>query len=190
MAMTDVMLDIETTGCGDQLPIDNIGVIQIAAIKFSHDTGEIGETFNRCLSMAPNRGWEEGTREWWHKRRAILQSIIARMEDPSVVMEDFIAFSLRDAPYGGYRFWSKPTSFDFPLIASYCRQFGYRMPYHFRIARDLNTYTAAKKGGADHVDLDHITIDAPEHDALNDCVLQLKRLFAARDKLFGEVLPA
>lgn len=58
MGMTDVMLDIETTGTDPGCA----GIMQIAAIQFNYDTGEIGPIFNRCLSMAPQRFWDEDRR--------------------------------------------------------------------------------------------------------------------------------
>jgi hypothetical protein len=180
--MTDVMVDLETTG----LVSDSTGIIQIAMIKFNYDTGEIGEVFDRCLSIAPNRYWDESTRTWWMgKNRKVYDQIVARMEPPEQVIKDMIQYTWRDAPNGGYRFWSKPTHFDFPLIESYCRQYGQKMPFHFRTARDLNTFIAARAGVVTHVEMDHIEFAGDEHNALADCVHQLKMLFAARDGDFG-----
>lgn len=178
MAMTDMMVDLETTGTD---PGHN-AIIQIAAVKFNFDTGEIGEVFNRCLMLAPRRFWDEDTRTWWGKQnRAVFDSIIARMETPEPVMRDLIAF----AGDGEYRLWAKPVHFEFPFIASYCAQFGLPMPFNFRIARDLNTYMAAMAGGAVHQGMEHIHPPANAHDALADVVHQLKMLFAAKARDFG-----
>ena len=179
---TDVMCDIETSGTDP----GNSAILQIAAVKFNYDTGEIGEIFDRCLSIAPNRFWNEDTRIWWGKQnKEVLDNIVLRMEQPEPVLRDFIAFASKDAPNGGYRFWSKPTHFDFSFIASYCNQFGLPHPFHFRIARDLNTFMAAMAGSADHVAMDHIPVPVGAHNALVDCVYQLKMLFAAKTKDFG-----
>jgi hypothetical protein len=176
MHLTDVMVDIETTGTN----VDYSAIIQIAGVMFNHDTGEIGPIFDRCLAIAPNRFWDEDTRSWWQgQNRTIFTDIVARMEDPGVVINDFVSWvSSANEPL---RFWAKPVTFDYPILASYCRQFGLPMPFHYRVSRDLNTYIAARAGGAAHIDMDHIPADGMAHNALADCVYQLRMLFAARD---------
>jgi DNA polymerase III epsilon subunit-like protein len=171
------MVDIETTGSDNH---DLNAMIQLAAIKFNAETGEIGGTFNRCLAIPPKRFWAEDTRTWWmNQNREVFNSIIARMEDPGTVMRDYVAFATSDGPL---RFWAKPIAFDYGFVQSYCNEFGLPMPHHYRTARDLNTYIAAQAGGFSHVDMPHIKVDGNAHDALVDCVYQLKCLFAARDK--------
>jgi hypothetical protein len=182
--MTDCMTDLETTGTDPA----HAAIIQIAAVKFNFKTGEIGEVFNRCLSIAPRRYWDEETRKWWQgQNRDVFNSIVDRMEAPEPVFRDFVRFASEGAPNGGYRLWAKPISFEFGFIQSYANQFGLPMPFHFRIARDLNTYIAAQAGGADHHDMDHIEMAGNAHDALADVVHQLKMLFAARDGNLGIV---
>lgn len=182
MVMTDCMIDCETTGTN---PAYN-GIMQIAAVQFNYDTGEIGPVFNRCLAMAPNRFWSDSTRTWWGKQRKdIFNSIIDRMEDPGTVMRDFVSYASTDVPSGGLRFWAKPTIFDYTFVESYCEQFGLPMPFSYRTTRDLNTFMAAMAGGVNHQDMEHIEPPTNAHDALADCVFQLKLLFAAKDRNFG-----
>lgn len=183
MAMTDVMVDIETTGTNPAYS----AIMQIAAIQFNYNTGEIGPVFNRCLAMAPNRFWDDGTRTWWGKQnQTIFNSIVERMEDPGTVMRDFLAYATTDTPSDGFRLWAKPVIFEYPFLESYFKQFGLPMPFAYRYCRDLNTYMAAMAGGAEHVDMDHIEIPNA-HDALSDVVGQLKMLFAAKARDFGPI---
>lgn len=182
--LTDVMVDIETTGTAIN---DQTGIIQIAALKFNYETGEIGDYFDRCLALAPLRYWDMDTHHWWMGRnRETFNEIITRSEPAETVMRDFYQWSTDGTPHGGFRFWGKPVSFDFPLINSYFRQFGYEMPYHFRIARDLNTYIAAMAGGVTHQKMEHVTSEGAAHHALADVVHQLKMLFAAKERNFGD----
>lgn len=183
MEMTDVMCDIETTGTRP----DHHAIVQIAAVKFNYQTGAIGDTFNRSLHMPFGRSWSEDTREWWSRQdQSVWQQIVQRMEDPAEVIKDFYSWSVIDAPRGGFRFWSKPLSFDFPFVSSYMNQFAAGMPYHYRHARDLNTWVAALRGlGPSHVDMEHIDFTGKAHNALVDCVHQIKILFAARDGNWG-----
>ena len=180
--MTDVMVDIETTGTN---PGHN-AMIQVAAVQFNYETGDIGPVFNRCLAMAPYRYWDDSTRTWWGRQnKDVFNSLIDRMEAPEQVIRDLVTYGTTDVPQGGLRFWAKPVHFDYTFIASYCEQFGLPVPFNFRITRDLNTYMAAMAGGVNHQDMEHIQPPTNAHDALADCVHQLKLLFAAKERNFG-----
>lgn len=184
MRFPDLMVDTETTG----LDPDKNGLLQIAAIKFNYDTGEVGPTFDRCLALAPNRYWDEDTRTWWMgQNRSVFTQIVARMEDPQTVLRDFSAYVLADNPSKPTRFWAKPTHFDFPMINSHYRQFGMVMPFHHRFTRDLNSVVAVLGGGVDHQEMAHISAGGQAHNALVDCVHQLRVLFAAKAGDFGTV---
>ena len=176
------MVDLETTGTS----VDNSAIIQIAAVKFDYASGEVGaKVFNECLMMAPNRFWTESTRSWWGSKRAVLNSIIQRMREPGEVVREFDDWLEEDKPEGGYQFWAKPTTFDFPLITSYFRQYDldFLSHCHFRFARDMNSFIAGLRGSPEHVDMNHILLEhtGPAHDGLSDCIAQLRVLFAARD---------
>ena len=173
---TDMMVDIETGGTDPE----RNPIIQIAAVKFNYATGEIGPMFNRCLGPAIDRLWDEGTKQWWAKMPDTYEAICARVEDPAVVMADYAAFAET-----GPRFWAKPTSFDFPFVASYLRQFGHPNPCHYRHARDLNTFIAALKGGADHVWMRDVPFVGTVHDGLDDCCHQISSLFEAKEGRFS-----
>lgn len=176
--MTDIMLDLETTGTRSNYS----GILQIAAIKFNIDTGEVDpNVFDRYPSMLPNRFWDDGAREFWGKFPKVLHSIIARQEEYAPVYED-LAYFVSGHPKP-LRFWAKPTTFDWPMLASHYEQLGQSMPFHYRMVRDVNTYIAAcHDRRADHVDMKHVE-DAHKgvtHNALSDCVLQIKMVFAAK----------
>lgn len=182
---TDIMVDLESIGTKPAYS----GIIQLAAIKFNLETQEVGGTFDRCPALLPNRFWDEGTRDFWHKIPAVYRSLVARQEDAEQVYVDFSKWVTSGAPQGGYRFWSKPISFDWSMLASHYEQLGRPMPFHYRHARDLNTYIAAcRDRGADHVDLSFIQ-GGIAHNALSDCVQQLKMLFSAKNGVFHEILP-
>lgn len=183
--MTDVMVDIETTGTNPQYG----NIIQIAAVQFNFQTGAIGPSFDRCLAFAPNRFWSEGTRKWWlGQKQEILSGIIDRMEDPAEVMNAYQQFILNSG--NRLRFWSR-GAFDWAFIASYCEQYNLEMPHNFWEARDLRTFLAGLQGTAHEPNMKWVgnTVKGDAHNALFDVVVQLKQLFLAKEGTFVEVLP-
>ena len=175
LQFTDIMVDLETTGTDPS----HSAVIEIGAVLFNYDTGEFGPTFNRCPDLLPMRFWDEGTREWWLNDKAdLLASIYDRMEPAALVWNDFADFV--GPYYGDLRFWAKPTSFDFPLVASHFRQLGIEMPFHYRLARDLNSFIAGLKGAANHPPMAHVPQVGTSHSALDDCWYQLSVLLHAK----------
>lgn len=186
---TDIMVDLETTGTK---PTFN-GILQLAAVKFNFETQTVGPAFDRCPSLLPNRFWDDGTREFWGKNAPVYRSIIARQEPYLEVFQDFSKWVTEDAPPGGYRFWAKPAQFDWSFLESHYGQLGLPIPFHYRQQRDLNTFIAAcRSRGAEHVNMDWVQNEhnGPAHDALSDCVLQLRMLFHAANGVFHEVIPA
>lgn len=186
--MTDMMVDLETTG---KNPVHN-GIIQIGAIKFNYRTGEIGDTFDRCLCLLPNRYWDEDTRQFWMtgENLEVYHSIVARMEPGAAVLFDFARFALEGAPDGGYRFWAKPVHFDWNFVASHFEQIHGHMPFHYRYARDMNSFIAGLRGEAEHFSMEAVVpFRGAKHNALHDAAYQVDCLMHAKRGDFAEVLP-
>lgn len=179
---TDVMVDIETTGTQP----NRSAMIQLAAVKFNLETQEVsGEFFNRSLEIPAWRSWDEDTRTWWNKQPDVLKSIMAKSEDPAVVMRDFADWGIQ---VGGppVRFWAKPTTFDFMFVSSYLKDFKQPNPYDFRQATDLNSYLRGLYHGHGYSDIDREgepALQGVAHDAIYDTLHQIKVLFHHRDKL-------
>ena len=184
--MTDMMVDVETTGTAP----GSAAIIQLSAVKFNYNTGTIGRVFDRCPMPLPKRHWDDGTKDFWMGRnREVYNGIVARAEPAIPVFAAFMAFALDGAPYGGYRFWSKPLSFDWPMVADHFLQLDQPMPFHFRIARDVNTWIAALRGRPEHPDMEAIVpFHGDRHNGLHDCAYQIDMLFEAKAGNFSEVL--
>lgn len=177
--MTDMMVDVETTGTNPA----TAGIIQLSAIKFNYETGEIGPVFDRCPARLPLRYWSDSTREWWSKMPDVYQSIVAREEPAEPVFRDFIDFASFDAPEGGYRFWAKPTTFDWNLVASHMEQLGLYMPFNFRLARDVNSFCAALMGDPSHPDIESLVdFKGDKHNGLHDCAFQIDCLLNVKSR--------
>lgn len=179
----DMMVDIETTG----LRADRAAILQIAAVPFNLETRkvDVGRMFDRCLAMPPTRAWEEGTRQWWATQKAeTYNTIVARAEDPALVMSDFLTFCL---PMNAHRFWAKPAHFDYPFISSYFHDFGLVNPFHYREVTCMNAYVRAR---APQFNASGIEFNGPVHNALFDTLHQIKVLFAAEDEASAKTLEA
>jgi DNA polymerase III epsilon subunit-like protein len=183
---TDVMVDLETTGTD---PAHN-AIIQLAAVKFSLDRREVcTETFDKTMTFAPNRFWDEGGREFWQKMPDIYTSIVERAQDPGYVLQSFSSWLQKDVPdqEGGWRLWAKPITFEWAFLASYYKQYDIPMPFHYRYARDVNSYIAGLRGQAEHINLeDEIPFEGKKHDALWDDFHQIQVLFLAQER-YGPV---
>lgn len=102
------------------------------------------------------------------------------------MFEDFINWVDVDAPEGGYRFWAKPLTFDWPIVASHLEQLGLPMPFHYRIARDMNSYIAGMHGDAKHPDAEsEVVFNGKPHNALHDCGYQIDVLFHAANRFIS-----
>lgn len=173
----DVMVDIETTGVRP----DRHAILQIAAVKFNYETGEVDpNVFDRCLAIPPTRSWDESTRMWWARQKpSVFQGIIQRAEDPRKVMKEF-------GQWCGYchpeplRFWAKPISFDYTFIASYFHDFQIEDPFHFTWTVDLNSFLRGRMNTTEKVKVD-IPFQGDEHNALFDAIHQVKIALAARE---------
>lgn len=172
MSFKNIMVDLETTGTDS----GRHGILQISAWRFGLNDGEIDPNpFNRCLWKPPHRSWDEGTRNWWHnpERRATLNSILARAEDPHTVMNDFVEWC---RPQESPVFWSKPTHFDFPFIQSYCADYQLVMPFHYRMAQDMNTFIRGIHF-PDEAPALTVKFEGAAHDALFDTLNQIQVLW-------------
>lgn len=164
------MVDVESSGTNP----DRHGLLQIACVRFNLLTGAVDQNmFDRSLVIPPWRSWEESTREWWNRQPDVLMDIMSRAEPHEAVMQDLFAWN---APHSHVRFWSKPLSFDFPFVQSYFKDAGYIMPWHYRTARDLNSWVEARYF-PDVVPPVHQSDFGAAHNAKVDCLYQIEFLF-------------
>lgn len=174
---TDVMVDIETT---HTLP-DRGAILQIAAVKFNLKQRTINpEYFCASLTMPPHRAWDQSTQTWWlNQKRSVLTNILAQARPYRDVINEFAEWSYQNP---GFRFWSKPTHFDFSFLASYFYDENLPNPFHFRVARDLNSYLEALFYPNEiPAEVTELKTEGDAHNALNDVWHQLNLLFKATE---------
>jgi hypothetical protein len=183
--MLDVMVDIETTGTD---PVLN-AMIQICAIRFDYDTGAIGPIFNASLTIPYGRHWDEDCRNnFWMPRAALFQKITETARPADEVWAEFLLWlNITGPALAGQpeRLWAKPISFEWPFLQSYGRQFG-ELPFHYRHAVDLNSFTRGLAGHPGGEPLDkQVPFDGTPHDAVDDVLHQIKVALMARHIIQG-----
>jgi oligoribonuclease (3'-5' exoribonuclease) len=172
---TDCMVDIETNGTDP----DRSSIIQICAVKFNLETRDVSpDIFNKCLAPRKRRDWDSDTKAWWSKMPDLHKSIVARMEKPLDVFQSLTKW----VGYDNLRFWGKPTIFDFSFIDSYYKDYDMENPFHWRSARDLNSYMAGLRHNPAQPDVSDIPFVGTEHDAKDDTLHQIKLLFTMSDR--------
>lgn len=171
----DVMVDVETTG----LAPDHSAILQLTAVRFNFREQTVDhDWFHVNLEIPSNRFWDEGTRAWWVETNPeLLGGILATGIPPEDAMHQFSQW----AAIGPERahFWAKPLSFDYPFVQSYCRQFGFKMPYPYYLARDVRSVIAGMTHDTPPFDDRTVAFEGVKHNSLFDCLHQIKILFAA-----------
>lgn len=173
--MRKIMLDLETLGNET-----NKVICQIGACEFDLETGEIGKTFKVNVD-AESHAREGGkldarTVYWWLSQdKAAINSIIA---DPKLPIREAFA-QLNEFLKDAKQIWSHST-FDFVTIQDTYKLLNIDPLFKYRSARDIRTLMS----------LANITINKTEregthHDALDDCIHQVKYCVQAYRKLRG-----
>lgn len=178
MEFPDVMVDLETTGTDPS----HAAIIQIAAVRFNYATMQIGPAFEVCLHVPYGRFWDEDTRDWWLRDKAdLLARIQSRAIDPQTAMSAFQQFMMSTAGLTGCRFWAKPSHFDWPLLASYTKQFDVELGFHYRSAVDLNSFCRGLADDPSAESLDkEVEFEGEVHNAIDDVLNQIKVAFMAK----------
>lgn len=173
LGMDDIMVDVETTGV---MP-DRHAIIQIAAVRFNLETGEVDPAFfNQALHIPPTRSWMESTRDWWAKMPAVYAEIHKRKREPKIVLDEFKVWLGNDK----VRLWGKPSHFDHVFLSSYFHDFEIGNPFHFRDTNDVNSFIRGKYFPHNPPDFEkEVPFQGPAHNALFDALHQIEFLMEA-----------
>ncbi len=171
-----IMMDLETTG----VQPEHTNIIQIAAVRFNLESGSVDpKVFNMSLLPSPNRYWDEDTRKWWSSMPDILDRIWSQMRPPHFVLTELAKFAM-EGQEGRPKLVAKPTSFEFPFLQSYFREFGVPNPFHYREAEDLNSFIRARYFPNPPPDIEReLPFEGDAHDALYDVFHQIKVMMKA-----------
>lgn len=171
------MTDIETTSTSP----DFGGILQIACVPFDLQSREIShDMFNFSMWLPTHRFWDESTRSWWmSQNQEVYAKITEKALDPTETMRSFSEWVTGIAGIMPPMFWAKPITFDYPFCSSYFKQLGINNPFHYRNARDVNTFIEARTQRPINETWDKVQAKGDKHNALHDCIFQVEGLFHA-----------
>ncbi|HEY3496237.1 MAG TPA: 3'-5' exonuclease [Polyangiaceae bacterium] len=190
-----VMLDLETLSTRTDACI-----IQIAAIAFDIETGELGPRFNAYVNEALMIGEPVGhidphTVGWW-MRQKFAPALGAMLTDEDErrslgeALGDFAEWydNLTDncddgegkPPTEDIRLWGHGATFDIPILQNAYQQrcpevHEGQVPWHYRSPRDTRTLFDVAPGGMPKPPKD----ETREHDAQYDCEYQIAQVCGA-----------
>lgn len=186
-----VMLDLETLSLRTDACI-----IQIAAIAFDLETGELGPRFNAYVNESLLVGAKVGhidvsTVGFWMQQNfaPTLGKAITdedEMQYLSGALCNFVEWYEAveaEVPEGVIEgLWSHGAGFDVPILSSafYRAEVG-PVPWHYRAPRDTRTLYALAPGGMPRPPKD----ETRKHDAQYDCECQIAQVCAAYAALLG-----
>lgn len=179
--MTHIMVDLETLGNEPGVIIASIG-----AVKFDADGEHLGPEFYRNVDVqsCADAGLtvSGSTIRWWmieqddETRRALFDP------EPVALRDAICAFSeyCRGCEY----IWSHGSTFDLPILAAAYRAVNQSRPWEWKSTRDTRTLIDL----VPQSELDTIKPEGRrhEHHALDDAILQARRVQAAYRWLRGD----
>jgi hypothetical protein len=171
----DVMIDLETLAKGARAHI-----VQIAAVMFDRETGELGGHFVTYVKGAqPGRVIDPDTVAWWLQQNAAYGLGEALQDDGAVCLPSALKALntwLKAEAMGTECVWSHGATFDIPILEdAYAGEFGSPPPWHYKAPRDTRTLYDVAPGGMPVVEKD----PEQEHDARYDCEIQIKQVVGA-----------
>lgn len=169
--MDDLMLDIETLGNRPTSVITQIG-----ACYFDRETGGVGENFlvniNVGTALLAGLTVDRDTIDWWNTQEN--KSWIVGDCKLDKALNKFNDFANR-AKY----IWSHST-FDIPILMNAYKALDKKLPFHYRVTRDIRTLTHLAKHQRNESSADS---KDKTHNALDDCIYQVKYCTECFNKL-------
>lgn len=178
------MVDIESLGNQS-----HSAIISIGAVEFDILTGATGKTFHLKIDlqscMDAGLKLNADTILWWMKQSDEARSKLTNntgFDAPvklKTVLESFSAFCNKD-----YQIWGNSARFDLGILQNAYEAVNMPIPWDFRKERCLRTLISF----APEVKTS-IPMTGTAHDAVDDCLHQIKQATAVWNKLTSRALP-
>ena len=184
----DIMLDLETLGKKPGSVVLSIGAIVFDINRLDIMAPAI--TFYRNIdlfsSLMVGLKIDPETVDWWRcKDLAAQAAFLKGAVYPAQAVADFHSWHVGLNPTTSEelqpRIWAKSPTFDCALWEAVCASVGKEVPWDFRAPRDVRTLFAL--AGFDEKSMTSKGMGFTQHNALDDCSLQIAQVQAAWRKL-------
>lgn len=184
-----VMIDLETLSTHT-----NAAIIEIGAVEFNKETGEIGDKFS--VRITPSDWCNNGrhvdgeTIVWWMKQSEDArkrytergEGLIMNLKAALVKLSAFIRNCSEQVPSTDHHdtvvVWGNGATMDITILESAYEYFGETIPWKYWAVNDVRTIVdlnpSVKKG---------MKFDGVKHSAIDDCKHQIKYLVATLNTL-------
>ena len=164
--MKDVMVDLETMGCGYRAAI-----VAIGAVRFDPVLNVISDNFYRTIALsscqAAGQTIDASTVLWWMAQEPAARGEVVNGEfDLDVALAEFAGFLAKNA-----HVWGNGSNFDNRILREAYELVGQPCPWHYRGDRDMRTIVALAKSLGITA---NIIVSGTKHHALDDAVYQAK----------------
>lgn len=171
--MNEIMIDLETLGCGPRAVVLSIG-----AVVFDVTAKTLGEQFYARMdtgrqSVGLGRTMDESTIAWWTRQSAEARKVFDEQGNPGGI-HYFLEFVRRNKPK---YVWGNGSSFDITIIESLIQDYGFELPWKYNAAMDLRTFKRFMAPGA------KIENKGTAHNALDDAIAQAQFVLDNCDKV-------
>jgi hypothetical protein len=198
MNFTDIMLDLETLGTGN-----NAAIIQIGAVAFNADgkndplwanspdtLARLRQGFRVNVDLAESRHpgvIDASNVEWWLQQSPEARASITKAEgrlELGAALEAFVRWlcTIAGTNFRALRMWSNGPTFDEVILRAAFTRYGMTMPLYFRGSRCCRTMVemAELHGWNREVVAALTCTDITKHDALSDAVFQARGVVSQR----------
>lgn len=194
----DFMLDLETLGKNH-----NPVLTQLACVAFDPWTGKVHSTFNRlidpqsCARVGLSCGGEDATGTtldfWLSQPKEVFNKVIVKSmlegDDVVQVLKDFTAWVeqvKKDLKVKSGKFYGNGPAADCVWMRSSYKACGLEAPWKYWDDVDVRTYTDILRRDFDFDPKTEIPFEGNKHDAIDDCIHQIKTVVKAKALMKGK----
>ncbi len=186
--MTDVMIDIETLGTGN----DSL-ILSIGAVEFNLKAGVLGAEFSQRLDVKSSQAFgaklDATTVMWWMQQSAEARGAIGNGKGMMLAegLDALSRYLYLMAPFSDMTLlnvWGNGSTFDISILEDAYRMTGLKEPWGFRNVRDMRTMVdVCRRYGVSYGK------KSVAHTALDDAKAQATHLIHLQNMMFVQMKP-
>ena len=179
--MKDLMVDIETLGCGT-LPV----ITSLAAVQFDLETGKCGRRFYKRIEWSPSEysrkscSIDPETVLFWLRQNEDVTQELIREDNRHPLKESLTELCELVEELKIKAVWGNGVLFDNRILREHLNHLGIK-PWHFRIDADVRTLVQLGKRA--QINTRDVGLPPQKHHALHDCIHQIKYCHYIHSKL-------